>query len=80
MRVDLWLLSYVKHLLKHLKIFGGNLISMNIPPRKEEGSYVYSLKSEKDHMLVRRCKNHLTSTCRFRFKIKCISYFTIGKD
>ncbi len=36
-RVNLLFLSYVKHLLKHLKIFGSNLISMNIPPRKEKG-------------------------------------------
>jgi hypothetical protein len=32
------------HLEKFPSVFGGHLISMTIPPRKEEPSYNYSLR------------------------------------
>jgi hypothetical protein len=35
---------------------GGNLISLNIPPRKEDGYYAYSLKSARNLPLIRRHK------------------------
>jgi hypothetical protein len=51
-KVNLLFSSYVKHLLKQLKIFGSNLIFMNIPLRKEKGKYSYS-KSGRDLMPIR---------------------------
>jgi hypothetical protein len=52
--------SYVfMDLGKFPSLLQGYLISMNIPPRKEEGSYVYSLKSEKDHMPVSKVQESI---------------------
>jgi hypothetical protein len=36
--------NLAKHSKKFPCIFGAYLISMNIPPTKEEGSYTYSLR------------------------------------
>jgi hypothetical protein len=63
---------------------------MNIPPRKQEGSYTYSLR-EKDQvgeralpLLRSRCKNpslpRLCDLRTFRFMITFTSFFTMVVD
>jgi hypothetical protein len=36
--------NFAKHSKKFPRVFGAYLISMNIPPTKEEGSYTYPLR------------------------------------
>jgi hypothetical protein len=55
-------LTIIKHSEKFHAIFGGNLISMNTLPTKDDGSYTYSSKSGIQIMPAYRIKIPLILT------------------
>jgi hypothetical protein len=69
----MYYLKRIPHLLYHLLpiviVFGGHVICMNIPIRKEDGFYIYFLKAKGILCLLLR----VWEGAEMRFKIVAIS-------